>query len=89
MLALVSASKNDNLDSFAVFDGERCVGQCMRTHRSPQGKPWFWTIFRGAPDVSDRGYAATREQAIAELKGAVALLRISASRLLWRSVALG
>jgi hypothetical protein len=39
----------------------------MRTQKSPEGKPWFWTIFVGdAPGiVSDRGYAATREQAMA------------------------
>ena len=75
MLKFVAASKNDDRDSFAVFDGERCVGHIMLTPQSPQGKPWFWTIFRGAPGVSDRGYAATREQAIAALEGAVALLR--------------
>jgi hypothetical protein len=45
MLTLVSASKADNHDSFAVFDGEDCVGHIMRTQKSPAGKPWFWTIF--------------------------------------------
>ena len=42
----------------------------MRTQKSPEGKPWFWTIFVGAAPgiVSDRGYAATREQAIANFE---------------------
>jgi hypothetical protein len=70
VLTLVSASKADNPDSFAVFEGERCVGHIMRTQRSVQGKPWFWTIF--VPDmpssIPDRGYAATREQAMANFK---------------------
>ena len=59
MLTLVSASKADNRDSFAIFDGEDCIGHIMRTQKSPEGKPWFWTIFVGAVRgiVSDRGDA--------------------------------
>ena len=70
MLTLVSASKADNRDSFAIFDGEDCIGHIMRTQKSPEGKPWFWTIFVGATPgiVSDRVYAATREQAIADFE---------------------
>ena len=68
--ALVSASKADNRDSFAIFDGEDSIGHIMRTQKSPEGKPWFWTIFVGtAPSVvCDRGYAATHEQAIADFE---------------------
>ena len=67
MLTLVSASKADNPDSFAVFYGEDCVGHIMRTQKSPPGKPWFWTIFVSDKHSSivDRGYAATHEQAMA------------------------
>ena len=70
MLTLVSASKADNRDSFAIFDGEDCIGHIMRTQKSPEGKPWFWTIFVGAVPgiVCDRGYAATREQAMADFE---------------------
>ena len=71
MLTLVSASKADNPDSFAIFDGEDCIGHIMRTQKSPEDKPWFWTIFvEAAPGiVSDqRGYAATRKQAIANFE---------------------
>jgi len=70
MLTLVSASKADNRDSFAVFDGEDCVGHIMRTQKSPPGKPWFWTIFvSDSPGITvDRGYAATREQAMADFE---------------------
>ena len=69
MLTLVSASKADNPDSFAVFDGDDCVGHIMRTQKSPPGKPWFWTIFVDDMRIGaiDRGYAATREQAFADL----------------------
>ena len=77
MLTFVSASKADNRDSFAIFDGEDCIGHIMRTQKSPEGEPWFWTIFVGAVRgiVSDRGYAATREQAIADFE--VEWLRLS------------
>jgi len=70
MLTLVSASKADNSDSFAVFEGDDCVGHIMHTQKSPPGKPWFWTIFVGDTRIStvDRGYAATREQALADFE---------------------
>jgi hypothetical protein len=56
-------------DSFALFEGDRCVGHVLRASRAPQGKPWFWTIFtRGVSDKPDRGYAATRERAIDDVK---------------------
>ena len=56
-------------DSFALFEGDRCVGHVLRTGQAPQGKPWFWTIFtRGVSDTPDRGYAATRERAIENAK---------------------
>ena len=64
-----SASKDDGRDNFAVFGGERCVGQIMHTQQSPQGERWVWTIFeRGVPGMPDRGYATTREQAMADFK---------------------
>ena len=68
MLTFVSTSKADNRDSFATFDGDDCIGHIMRTQKSPESKPWFWTIFVGAaPGIfSDR--AATREQAIADFE---------------------
>ena len=70
MLTLVSASKPDNHDSFAVFDSDDCVGHVIRTPKSPPGKPWFWTIFvtEGDGSTHDRGYATTREQAMADLE---------------------
>ena len=48
--------------------GDRCVGHILRAAPAPEEKPWFWTIFtRGKSVTIDRGYAATREQAIADL----------------------
>ena len=77
MLKLVSASKNDNHDSFAVFDGKECVGHVMRTQKAPAGKPWFWTIFVSdrRNGIADRGYAATQQQAMMALEAAWAEFR--------------
>jgi hypothetical protein len=73
MITVVRAPKfSDNEyseDSFALFEGDRCVGHVLRTSQAPQGKPWFWTIFtRGVSDTPDRGYAATRGRAIENAK---------------------
>jgi len=39
--------------------------------QAPQGAPWFWTITARFPQsTADRGYAASREEAMAEFKAA-------------------
>ena len=57
--------------SEAHFFGVTChIGHIMRTQKTPEGKPHSRTIFAGAAPgmVCDRGYAATREQAIADFE---------------------
>ena len=73
MLTVVRAPKFiDNKyseDSFALFEGERCVGHVLRTNHAPHGKSWFWTIFTRDTSVTvDRGYAETPEQAVTDLE---------------------
>jgi len=73
MITLLHATKSDggqwSDDDYVVFDGAQCIGHIMRTHQAPQRKPWFWTIFARKPQaMHDRGYAATREQAMAEVE---------------------
>jgi len=49
--------------------GEKLVGRIMRTPQAPEGEPWFWTITTRLPQYPhDRGYAANREQAMANFK---------------------
>ena len=77
-LVLVSARKSrggdywDN-DDYDVRLGEasgRVVGRIFRQPQAPEDQPWFWTITarEQPPSVYNSGYAASREQAMADFK---------------------
>ena len=46
------------------------VGRIMRHPQAPEDQPWFWTITarEQPPSVYNRGYAASREQAMRYFK---------------------
>ena len=80
-LVLVSARKsrgsnhwgNDDYDVRRVHTRGPVVGGIFRSTVAPTTTPWFWTIIRLKPLKStERGYAATREAAMAALAAAVA-----------------
>jgi hypothetical protein len=70
-LVLVSARESRGADDWDkdVRLGEGngpVVGRIMRHPQASEGKPWFWTITarEQPPSVYNRGYAASREQAL-------------------------
>ena len=58
-------------DDYDVRDSHgKVVGRIMLHPQAPKDQPWFWTITAREipPSVYNRGYSATREQAMADFK---------------------
>jgi hypothetical protein len=68
MLPLESAEGGRwRVDIYNVRDRGRVIGRIMRTHIA--GWPWFWAITaQRRQRCDDRGYAASRQNAIEQLR---------------------
>lgn len=74
-LVLISANKSRSRDDdYDVRVGDTngpILGRIFRAPQSPKDRPWFWTISERAPQKpTSRGYAPTREEAMADFKAA-------------------
>jgi hypothetical protein len=56
-------------NDYVVLDAGQVVGRIMLHPQAPKGHSWFWTITARTPNMADdRGYAATRLQAMTDFK---------------------
>jgi hypothetical protein len=77
-LVLISACKSRSADFWDKDDYDvrlgggsgPVIGRIMRHPQARDGQPWFWTITarEQPPSVYNRGYAASREQAMRYFK---------------------
>ena len=72
-ITLGRADKNrggNRWSDYNVYDGERVIGRIILHPQAPEARQWLWTITaRGRKaSMADRGYAASREDALADFK---------------------
>lgn len=57
-------------NDYVVLDGGRVIGRIVLSPQAPPEQPWFWTItaIEMKASVDNRGYSASREEAMAAFK---------------------
>jgi hypothetical protein len=69
-LVRTDKSRGGGDDDYDVCDGDKVIGRIVRHPQAPMEAPWFWVIVAQGRkrSLSDRGYAVSREQAMAQFR---------------------
>jgi hypothetical protein len=70
-LVRTDKSRGGGDDDYDVCDGDKVIGRIVRHPQAPMEAPWFWVIVAEGFTPSwlmDRGYAVSREQALAQFR---------------------
>jgi hypothetical protein len=69
-LVRTDMSRGGGDDDYGVCDGDKVIGRIVRHPQAPMEAPWFWVIIAQGRkrSLSDRGYAVSREQALAQFR---------------------
>jgi hypothetical protein len=64
-------SRGGGDDDYDVCDGDKVIGRIVRHPQAPMEAPWFWAITTEGLSrswLTDRGYAVSREHALAQFR---------------------
>ena len=70
-LIRTNKSRGGGDDDYDVYDGDKAIGRIVCHPQAPMETPWFWAITAEGLTLSwlmDRGYAVSREHALAQLR---------------------
>ena len=64
-------SRGGGDDDYDVYNGDKVIGRIVRHPQAPMEAPWFWAITTEGLSrswLADRGYAVSREHALAQFR---------------------
>jgi hypothetical protein len=70
-LVRTTKDRGGDNDDYDVCDGDKVIGRIVRDPLAPMEAPWFWVIIAkdlSPPWLRDRGYAVSRDHALAQFR---------------------